>query len=54
MRLHYLQHVAFEGPANIELWAKKHHCEISGTHLYRWEKPPSPDQLDWLVVMGVR
>ncbi|MFZ2445088.1 MAG: type 1 glutamine amidotransferase [Syntrophobacteraceae bacterium] len=52
MRLHYLQHVAFEGPANIALWANKHHFEISGTHLYRWEKPPSPEQLDWLVVMG--
>jgi GMP synthase-like glutamine amidotransferase len=52
MRLHYIQHVPFEGPANIESWAKEQNWEISCTHLYRGDKLPSPEQLDWLVVMG--
>ena len=52
MKLHYVQHVPFEGPANIESWAREQNWEISCTHLYRGEKPPPADQLDWLVVMG--
>jgi len=52
MRLHYLQHVEFEGPANIENWAKQLGWDISGTQLYRGEKPPVLNGLDWLVVMG--
>jgi GMP synthase-like glutamine amidotransferase len=52
MKLHYIQHVPFEGPANIESWAREQNWEISSTHLYRGEKPPAADQVDWLVVMG--
>ena len=52
MKLHYIQHVAFEGLANIEQWAAGHGWDISGTHLYRMEKLPDPNGLDWLVVMG--
>lgn len=52
MRIHYLQHVEFEGPANLTSWARQNGHEISATHLYRWEKLPSPDSLDWLVILG--
>ncbi len=52
MRLHYLQHVPFEGPANIGRWALENGWEISGTHLYRRDKLPGMDRFDWLVVMG--
>jgi GMP synthase-like glutamine amidotransferase len=52
MRLHYIQHVPFEGIANIEGWAESQGWQISGTHIYRGEKPPDPDGLDWLVIMG--
>ena len=52
MRLHYIQHVPFEGPANIKGWAEDQGWQISGTHLYRLEKLPSLDELDWLVIMG--
>ncbi len=52
MRLHYLQHVPFEGLANIEHWARENGWEISATRLYRLEKLPTPDDFDWLVVMG--
>ncbi|MHC1729836.1 MAG: type 1 glutamine amidotransferase [Syntrophobacteraceae bacterium] len=52
MRLHYIQHVAFEGLANIEGWARDLGWEISCTQLYRMEKLPDPEELDWLVVLG--
>lgn len=52
MRLHYLQHVAFEGLGNIEPYARKLNWEITATRLYRSEKLPAPDEFDWLVVMG--
>jgi GMP synthase-like glutamine amidotransferase len=52
MRLHYIQHVPFEGPANIGSWAEDQGWQISGTRLYGGEKLPGPDEFDWLVVMG--
>jgi GMP synthase-like glutamine amidotransferase len=52
MRLHYIQHVEFEGPANIESWAEDQGWQVSGTRPYRLEKPPGPDEFDWLVIMG--
>lgn len=52
MRLHYIQHVPFEGPANIQSWAENQGWQISGTHLYRPDKLSAPDELDWLVIMG--
>ena len=52
MRLHYLQHVAFEGPANIETWARAQGWEITATRLFAGESLPDPADIDWLVVMG--
>ncbi len=52
MRLHYIQHAPFEGPANIKRWAETQGWRISGTHVYRMEKLPGQDELDWLVIMG--
>ena len=52
MRLHYIQHVAFEGPANIGNWAERQGWHVSGTHIYRSEKLPDMGEFDWLVIMG--
>jgi GMP synthase-like glutamine amidotransferase len=52
MKLHYLQHVPFEGPANIGAWAQNQGWELSSTHLYRGDTLPAPGEFDWLVVMG--
>jgi GMP synthase-like glutamine amidotransferase len=52
MKLHYIQHVAFEGPANIQNWSQDHGRQISGTHIYRQEGLPGRDEFDWLVIMG--
>ncbi len=52
MRIHYLQHVPFEGIAYIGDWAKHNDCRVTGTALYEDETFPSLDSLDCLVVMG--
>ena len=52
MRLHALQHVAFEGLGNIEEWARTHDVTISVSRLYANEVLPSLNAFDWLVVMG--
>ncbi len=52
LKVHYLQHVAFEGLSSLEpiLRAKGH--EITATHLYKGDQLPSVQDLDWLIVMG--
>jgi GMP synthase (glutamine-hydrolysing) len=52
MRLHYLQHVAFEPPAAILDWALARDFSIDATRLYEGEPLPAPPDYDWLVVMG--
>jgi len=52
MRIHYLQHVSFEHPANIIEWAHKKGHKLTGTHLYNYEAVPTMDQFDWLIIMG--
>jgi hypothetical protein len=52
MRLHYLQHVPFEDPANIAVWAEKRGHSVSGTALYDGQQMPATSQFDWLVILG--
>ncbi|MGD0954214.1 MAG: type 1 glutamine amidotransferase [Methanotrichaceae archaeon] len=52
MRLHYLQHVPFEGLARIEDWAEDRGHEISRTLLFDGQELPGIDEFDWLVIMG--
>ncbi len=52
MKIHYIQHVAFEGLSSIESYMKNKGHELSSTHLYQGETLPSIDEIDWLIVMG--
>lgn len=52
LNIHCLQHVPFEGPANIATWAETRAHHLSITHLYRGEALPSLEEVDWIVVMG--
>ncbi len=52
MRVHLLQHVAFEGPGCIGTWAEEHGYRISVTRFYDDELLPSLDSVDMLIVMG--
>jgi len=52
MKVHFLQHVAFEGLASIEpmLLAQGH--TISATHFYMEQTLPALDEFDALIIMG--
>ncbi|MHC5825697.1 MAG: amidotransferase, partial [Nostoc sp.] len=52
MRIHYLQHVPFEGLASIEQWLTKKDHILSATKFYNGDTFPSVDDLDWVIVMG--
>lgn len=52
MRIHYLQHVPFEGLASIEQWLTTKDHILSGTKFYNGDTLPSVDHLDWVIVMG--
>lgn len=52
MRLHYLQHVSFENPGSILLWAKENGHRITSTQFYQNEPLPQQQDFDWLVIMG--
>ena len=52
MRVHYLQHVPFEGLASMEpaLLASGH--TLTASRLYESALLPTTDEFDWLIVMG--
>jgi GMP synthase (glutamine-hydrolysing) len=52
MRIHYLQHVPFEGLGSIESWALARGHTISRTRLFQGEPCPDIGDIDWLIVMG--
>jgi GMP synthase-like glutamine amidotransferase len=52
LRIHYFQHVPFEGLGNIEEWVSVNGHELSSTKFYRDPSLPAPDSFDWLIIMG--
>lgn len=52
MRIHCLQHVAFEGLACIGRWAGSRGHSVTGTALYAGEALPEISTFDCLIIMG--
>lgn len=52
LRVHYLQHVHFEGLGSIEKVLKELGYTISVTRLFNNEKLPETSSFDWLIIMG--
>jgi GMP synthase-like glutamine amidotransferase len=52
MRLHYLQHVPFEGLGLIADWARERGITLSATRFFDDEPLPHLNELDLLVIMG--
>ena len=52
MRVHWLQHVPFEGLGCMEEWFLSRGHELSCTRLFEKTTLPSVENFDWLVVMG--
>jgi GMP synthase-like glutamine amidotransferase len=52
LRVHILQHVAFEGPGSITSWLERRAAEVSVTRLFADARFPATSELDWLIVLG--
>jgi GMP synthase-like glutamine amidotransferase len=52
MRVHIIQHVAFEGAGAIGEWAREREHSISVTEQFKRGKLPAVDDFDFLVIMG--
>lgn len=52
LRIHYLQHVPFEGPGSIESWAMVRGHSLTSTRLFAGQPMPPVEQFDWLVILG--
>ena len=52
MKIHYLQHVEFEGLGSIEDWIKDHGYQYTCTRMYRDGALPEVTDMDFLIIMG--
>lgn len=52
LRVHSLQHVAFEGLGSIEAYLISRGHILTSTLLFRENKFPAIEEIDWLIVMG--
>ena len=52
MRLHYFQHVPFEGLGSIADWCTSRHIAVTATRFFAGDALPALDAYDFLVVMG--
>ena len=52
MRIHYVQHVLFEGLGSIAAWAANRGDSVTVSHLYQGDALPALDAVDLLVIMG--
>lgn len=52
IRLHYIQHVPFEGIGFIETYARQKGFVVSGTRVFENDPYPDNGDFDWLVIMG--
>jgi GMP synthase (glutamine-hydrolysing) len=52
LRIHYFQHVPFEGPGSIQEWSIKNGHILTSTNFYLNETLPDLNSIDWLIIMG--
>jgi GMP synthase-like glutamine amidotransferase len=52
IRLHYFQHVPFEGLGCIEQWIVRSNYPVTCTRFFENHTLPDLDAFDWLIIMG--
>jgi GMP synthase-like glutamine amidotransferase len=52
MKIHWLQHVAFEGLGRIAGWAVENDCPVTGSRMFAGDDLPPVASFDMLVIMG--
>ena len=52
LKIHYLQHVPFEGLSSIAEWVFLNGHVLTSTQLFTDSNLPEPHDIDWLIIMG--
>jgi GMP synthase-like glutamine amidotransferase len=52
MKIHYFQHVPFEGLGCIQSWITKNNHQLTSTKFYNNEPLPDLNKIDFLIIMG--
>jgi GMP synthase-like glutamine amidotransferase len=52
MKIHWLQHVAFEGLGSIAGWAAENGCPVTGSQMFVGDALPPVADFDMLLIMG--
>jgi GMP synthase (glutamine-hydrolysing) len=52
LRVHWFQHVPFEGLGSIETWLQQKGAQVSLTAFWNDEPPPAVESFDGLIIMG--
>jgi GMP synthase-like glutamine amidotransferase len=52
IRIHYFQHIPFEGLGSIEEWIETEGHSMTATKFFDDEKLPELNDFDWLIIMG--
>lgn len=52
MRIHFIQHVEFEGPAELLKWAEERKYSVTISKMYNRDVFPNAEDYDVLIVMG--
>lgn len=52
MRVHWLQHVPYEGLGSIKAWMEAQGHTLTSTQVWQNTDFPEPDDIDWLIIMG--
>jgi GMP synthase-like glutamine amidotransferase len=52
LRIHYFQHVPFEGLGSMEKWISSRRYPLSVTRFHKNDPLPRIGEIDWLIVMG--
>ncbi|MEO8962417.1 MAG: type 1 glutamine amidotransferase, partial [Ginsengibacter sp.] len=52
LRIHYLQHVPFEGLGSIAEWAISNGHILTATQFFINSDLPEPADIDWVIIMG--
>ncbi len=52
MKIHFIQHVDFEGPAELLKWAEEHNYSVTISKMHNRDLFPEIDDFDMLIIMG--
>lgn len=52
MKVHWLQHLPFEGLGSMGEYFRQKNIPSTSTHFYLGQSLPSIDSFDWLIIMG--